>query len=318
MSYLSPRRTIGCKKESTPYTIETIAATDFNLSAYNINYSPEIAMKARKIARGDFGAEPSVAGKQTITISFTVDIQEGATAATPPTYFKCLESCGFLQTIYGAVGVGLLLSSDYSKVPMTFEIVEKDEGASPTQIVITAVGCVGNARVVVDAIGEPCKIEFEFKGVLYAMEHRLFASILTPTGFMASTPDAVMGVSLMAFGQAQTLNKVTIDLTNDVQIYTDPANAKGVSGAHIVNREAPKVDIDPDLISPLTHDFYTRWKDSTIGALSFSVGNNLVISSAHLQVVKAYAPGEREGHVVNNVSFIITRDDLEILQGAKA
>lgn len=318
MSFLITRRTIGCKIEATPYTAETLAATDFDVSAYNINYSPEIAMKARKVARGDFGSEVSIAGKQAMTISFSVDIQEGATPSTAPNYFKVLRACGWKQTAYSTTGIGLSLDSDYSNVPMTFEIVEKAEGTSPTQVVITAIGCMGNAKIMVDSIGEPCRIDFEFKGVFYAMEHRLFAAIRVPTGFMTNEPDAVMGVSMMAFDEVQTLSKLSIDCGNDVQVFTDPAKVGvGFSGAHVVGRSAPKVDIDPDLITTLTQDFYTRWRGNTTGNLSLSLGSNTKITSAHLQVDKAYAPGEREGHVVNNMSFICTRDDLEILQGSK-
>jgi len=318
MSFLVPRRTIGCKVEGTPYTKETLAATDYNVSAYNINYSPEIAMYARKIARGGFGAESSIAGKRSITISFSVDIQEGATPSTAPTYFKCLQGCGMKQTAYSTTGIGLSLDSDYSNVPMTFEIVEKDEGTTPNQVVVTATGCMGNARIIVNSIGEPCKIEFEFKGMLDSIAQRLFASIMTPTGFMANEPDAVMSVTITAFGDVQTLNKVTIDLSNDVQLFTDPTKTGGFSGAHIVNRESPKIDIDPDLVSPSTQAFYTRWTSETIGALLMTLGSNSRVTSSHLQVNKAYAPGEREGHVVQNLSFICTRDDFEFLQGAKA
>lgn len=317
MSFLVQRRTIGFKLEGTPYAKETLVASDFDIAAWNINYSPEIAMMVRKIAKGTFAKELSVAGKQTITVSFSVDVQGGGAINNPPTYFKCLRACGMKQTIHTTTGVSLSLDSDYSNVPATIEIVEKDEGYSPRQVVIAGRGCMGNARLVVNAVGEPGKIEFEFKGVLDVIEGRLPGAVLTPTGFDSEVPDAVMCVSVTAFGDSQTLNKITIDLGNDVQIYSDPKSCQGVSGAHVVDRN-PKVDFDPDLVNIAVQDWWTRWTEETQGELQVFFGSTTYITSSSIQTNKAYAPGEREGHVVQNLSFIIAGDDLEIIKGSKA
>jgi len=319
MSFLVARKTIGFAIETVPYTKETLDAADYNIAAWDLNYSPEIAMKARKISRGDFGKEASVAGKRSITISFAVDCQEAAAADTEPTYAKCLRACGYKQTGYTTKGIGWVPDSGYSNVPATIEIVEKDEGTSPVQVVVTARGCMGNVKQVVNAIGEPLRYEFEFKGVLDSISDRAYSSIMTPTGFMTVIPVAVMGVSVTAYDpntDVMTMGKVTIDLGNDVQLFSDPASAQGLSGAHIVDRTT-KIDCDPDLLTLASQNFYSRWINHTHGDFHLHYGSMTTIT-ASVTVNKAYAPGEREGHVVNNLTLNVFRDTLEIMQGAKA
>ena len=58
--------------------------------------------------------------------------------------------------------------------------------------------------------------------------------------------------------------------------------------------------------------------ENTEGALLMEVGDNTQVSSSSLQVNKAYAPADREGHVTNTISYVILDDDLRILQGAAA
>jgi hypothetical protein len=315
MSFLTTRRTLGFKIEGTPYVKETLSAADFDLSAYNISYTPEVPVVERKIVRGDFGKEVSIPGKRTVTVSFSVDCQEGVAAATEPSYYKCLRACGLKMTKYESRGIGLKANSDYSNVPATIEIVEKNEGTTPTQLVIAASGCMGNPKYVVDSIGTPLRYDFEFKGILDSIADRAFGSILDPTGFMINEPDSVMGISVTAFDEILTLNKVTIDLGNDVQLFTDPSRVQGVSGAHVVGR-SPKIDIDPDLLDIASQDFFAKFIDKDVGSFNLTLGDRTTIS-ASVQISKTYAPGDREGHVVNNITLNVTRDNIEILQGTK-
>ena len=317
MSFITQRRMLGFKLESTPYSVETLADADFDLCAWEIAYDADIAMMARKCAKGNFGKEVSISGKRKVTISFVLDLQEGADIATAPTSFKCFQACGMSLTTNATLGVHVDLDSDYSNVPATIEVVEKDEGTTADGVVVRGRGMMGNARLAINSIGEPTKAEFEFQGALDAIEKRLYAAMPEPTGFDTAVPDAVMGVTLSAFGDALTLDKVTIDLGNDVQTYTDPSQVGGVSGAHVVDRN-PTVEVDPDLVNIDVQDWFGRWTGNTEGALLMEVGDNTQVSSSSLQVNKAYAPADREGHVTNTISYVILDDDLRILQGAAA
>jgi hypothetical protein len=314
------KKTLGFKLESTPYTSETLAADDYDMCVYNIEYDNDIAMMARKCARGDLSNDTSIAGKRMVTISFAVDLAYQGAVDTAPTYFKALKACALKQTAHGSTGISLVTNADYTKVPATIEVVEKDEGASPSQVVVKARGCMGNARFVLDAVGQPVRIEFEFKGVLESITDRAFGSILNPTGFDTNLPDAVLSASIEMFSEEQQLDTITIDLGNTVEVYADPAQAEGLEGGHVVSRN-PTIECDPDLELIATQGDYSRWTGNTTGAFSMTVGSQMTLSAPAVQIIKAYTPGDREGHTVNTKSYELKRssgnDEFKLLQGSE-
>jgi len=320
MSFIPGRRTIGVKLESTPYTAETLTADNFNIQAYDINYTPEISNKSRKIARGDYSRDPSVTGKRSITITLSVDVYHSDANTTPPNYFLLLRACGMKQVI-GANGVTLTPDSDYTNVPVTMEVVEKDEGTSPSQLVYKAKGCMGNPTIVVENVGEPARINFEFKGSLVSVTDRAYGSILSPSGISTVIPDSVMSSGVTLFNETQCLNTYTINLNNVVELYTCPGQDGGYEGAHITNR-SPTLELDPDMVLIATQGDYARWTGNTTGAFSStigSVGDEITISAPAAQYINAYQPGEREGHTVNNKTMELKRssgnDELKIVHG---
>ena len=320
--FLTAKRTVGFKIEGTPYTRETLAVTDFNLSAYNITYDNDIAMRGRDLARGSFSRDPSIAGKRSATIGFSVDMAWSGTNATAPSYFGPLRACGMKQITWGSTGVSLLTDADYSNVPATIEVVEKDEGVSPAQLVFQFRGCMGNAKLVVDNVGEPMRIDFEFKGVLDGVVDRAYASLLTPTGFNTPNPDAMLGITTTVYSEAMKFNKIAIDLGNMTEVWTDPSKAAGLEGARIVDRN-PSFDIDPDMTLRANGDHWARQINGTTGSFAMNVGNKISLNAPAAQIISGNKPGEREGHVVNNIKFELKRGsvdnvDFEIVHGTKA
>lgn len=316
MSFISVFRTLGFKIETSPYTAETLAAGDYNVPAVEISYDPSIAMLARKLARGDMSKDVSIAGKRSGNITFKIHLAWQGSATVAPSYFKCLQACGLLQTT-PASNVVLTTNAACSKVPATIEIVEKDEGASPTQVVVKFRGCMGNAKFEVGNVGEPVAVTFEFQGVLVSITDRAFGSILTPTGFDTALPDAVLSASVKVFGEVQTCNKITIDLGNKIELFSDPAAAEGIQGAHVVDRN-PTMDADPDLDTIANRGDYARLTGNTTGAFQMTVGSHLTFSAPAAQLITAYKPTDREGHVVNSKHFELKRsagnDELVLTQ----
>ena len=321
MSFITTKRTIGFKLESVAGIAEILAATDYDLCATEVSYDPEVQMYARKCAKGDYSHDVSIAGKRSCKVTFKVDFREGATIATAPNYFKCYKSCAVKETVYGATGIGLSTNADYSNVTATIEIVERDEGTAPSQVVVKVKGAMGNVKTGFNSVGEPINAEFEFTGVLSSIEDRAFGSLLTPTAFDTNLPQAVLSATVTAFGESQVTDKMTIDLGNDVQLFTDPSDASGYSYAHVVARR-PVMEMDPDLDLIANKANYARWTGNTTGALSVMVGDNLELSAPTIQFQKTYTPGDREGHVTSESTFELQRgtngnDEFEILQGSK-
>jgi len=313
------KRTLGFKLESTPYTAETLAATDYDFSAYDIEYSPAIESYARKLARGDFSLDTSVSGRRSIEASWSVDFHGGAAAGTAPQYFQMLRACAMEQSA-SATGVWLKTAADQDRVPATIEIVERQEGLTPKTLVIKAHGCMGNPRLSFDQVGNPIKIEFSFKGVLTSVTTRLAAAMITPTAFDSKLPPAVLAATITLFGNTQGVGRFVLDLGNEVEIFTDASKAQGYEGARVVGRN-PSIELDPDMLVSTDEDLFTQQTSNNTGQLSITVGENLYISAPAAQYVQTYTPGEREGHVTNEIRCELKRssgdDEVEILQGSK-
>jgi hypothetical protein len=324
---ITAKRTLGFKLESTPYTAETLAVTDYDVAAFNINYDVDVPVKDRKLARGDYSHDVGVAGKRKFSCSFSVDLN-AATASNgtydpdaAPTFWKCLRACGLTTSTHGTTGISLKPNANYSGIPATIEIVEKDEGASPSQLVIKASGCMGNPKIVAGSVGEPIRIDFEFQGALVSITDRAFGSILTPTGFSALVPEALLGATCTLFAEAQRIGACTIDLGNQVELFSDMSKASGYEGAHVVARDVV-ADIDPDMDLIANRGNYARQIANTTGAFVLQT-NRFTITAPVAQIIQAYKPGEREGHVTSNIRVRCTRDtngndELTILQGTTA
>lgn len=320
MAFLTQRKTLGFKIEDVPYTAETLALGDFDVGAYAIEYDPETAAYIRKLARGDFTRDPSVMGKRKVTIKFSVDVQWSGNVIVAPTYWKCLRACAWKQTTHGATGVSIRPHSDYSNVPATIEVVEKNEGPTPVQLVIKGRGCMGEVELIVDTIGNPVKINFEFTGALNDIYDRAYASILNPTNFNIPRPDAVLSASIMVFTESQKLDKFSIKSGNVVELFSDPSKGEGWEGAHIVDQN-PTMEWDPDMDLIANRGNWARWTGATLGAMEIDIGDNIQILAPAVQLIKAYTPAEREGHTTDSMTLEFKRsignDALEMVQGSK-
>lgn len=315
-------RTMGFKIETTPYTAETLAATDYNQRVYDIKVSPDIESYARKLSRGDYSRDVSIAGRRKCVVTCSVDLHPGSAAATPPQYFAMVRACGWKQLTHGSTGVSLTPNADYNRVPATIEVVYKEEGTSPRQLVIKMRGAMGKVKLESPQIGQPVKASFEFTGVLDSISTRAYASLLTPTAFDTALPPAVLAATFSFFGTWQFPSKFSIDGGEDVQIFNDISKAAGYEGARVADRNAVG-ECDPDMVVTDDVNYLTSQVNNTTGALSVTIGGNpqIVISAPAAQIVDANKPEPREGHLANPIKIEFKRnlgnDELEILQGSK-
>jgi len=319
LKLITNKRTLGFKLESTPYTAETLAASDYDISARDISYSPEIESYARKLAHGDYSMSTSISGRRKIEITYFIDFHPGNTAATAPQFFDALRAC-CMELGSSATGKWLLTAADQDRNPATIEVVERQEGTSPKQLVIKARGAMGTARIVSEQIGQPLKVEFTFTGVLDSITTREFSSILIPTAFDTKLPPAVLCATITLFGNTQQISRFAIDLGNEVELFTDPSICAGYEGARVIGRN-PTLELDPDMLVTDDEDILTNQINNTTGQLSITIGENIHISAPAVQYTQTYTPGDREGHVTNDVRLELKRnngdDELEILQGSK-
>lgn len=316
---------LGIKLESSPYTAPQadLVQNDFDLLVENITYSPIIQETKLAYASGDNSAFTSIMGKQECTVSFRIWLTQGATASTAPKWSKVLQACGFKVTTFTTTGISWVPDSGYGAVPAYIEIHEVSDASTPIPLVIQVRGAMGNVKFVLDTVGSPVAMDFEFKGVLQGMEDR--ASITKPAGYDTVKPAAFMNTICTAYGEALDLDKFTIDMKNKVELYVDPSTGlNGYTGARVSRdkTDPPTLQVDPTLASIATRGHYARWTAGTTGALVMNVGTLLHISAPALQIVKAYDGATRNSAKVNTLDFILTRgangnDEIEILQGSK-
>jgi hypothetical protein len=300
---------MGARIEATPYTGEStgtgatiLTASDYNFAAEKITYDPEIEQKLLEIARGDFSKTPSIPGKK--KFSFTCQIPAGyttATAATMPGYGKFLQSAG-MATATTATTTSFTTHADMGRWPLTVEFQEKGEGMNPNGLLIVGKGCMCKLKGVIANIGEPLMYDIAGEGSFVGIFDRPNASMITPTGFNTSQPEAVLSATFALFGETQKASKFTLDLGNKVEEYINPADASGYEGAHIVDRN-PKITLDPDLDSLSNRGNYARLTGATTGTMLITVGSHIQISVPAGQITKAYKPGSRAGHVVNELEI---------------
>ena len=310
------KRTLGFKIETTPYTAETLTASNYDVRAYNIEYTYDVPPYLRKLARGDYSRDATIMGRRSLRITFSVDLHQADTVTSAPSYFKCLQACGMKQYTGGS-GVWLKPDADYSNVPATIEAVERDEGASPVQSVNKAFGAMGNARIGYDTIGTPVRIDFEFLGVAANPADRTFATLLTPTNMGTVLPEAVLGVTTTWNSSSLKSSKLAIDLGNDIQLWSDPSKDQGWEGARIVDRN-PTLEIDPDMQLIASNNLWGSMTSNTLAAFAFRT-NKFQVNAPKAQLEAPPNPQSREGHVAANIKFGLKRnlgnDELEIIQG---
>lgn len=313
----------GFKIESTPYTAETLAATDYNQRVYDIAGPPEIESYGRKLMRGDFSRDVSISGKRKGTITCSVDLYPGDTVDTAPQYFAMFRACGWSQHTWGATGISLVPNASYNRVPATIEYSIPEEGLTPRQIVFKYKGCMGKVTLESAQVGQPIKATFEFQGALVSVSTRSNANYVTPTAFDSAVPPAVLAATFSLFGTWQYPSKFTVDGGEDVQLFSDISQSSGYHGARIVDRNATGT-CDPDMVVTDDLDLYTNHINNTTGQLSVTIGGGvpLILSAPAAQLVQSYQPEAREGHIANALNIEFKRsttgnDELELLQGSK-
>lgn len=316
------KRTIGVKLESSAnaYTNnETLAAANYCFPAYDIEYSPAIEDYVRQIAYGDASHSAGVPGKRSGTVSFVVDMQPHATVTQAPMIFTLLRACAFAQTTYAGTGVGLKCSSLADRTPCTIEVIERQEGATPDQLVVRFFGAMGEVEIGSENVGQPVKCKFTFTGAFAGVSTRTYANLIAPTSFDTTPIPAVLAATVWLGATTMYCSKFNIKTQNQVELFDDGTLAGGVSGARISNRD-PVLELDPDMFVTSDKDWYTPHINATTAALAITVGPSLHINAPAAQIIQSYTPEDRQGHVANAMRLRLTRssgnDELEILQGA--
>jgi hypothetical protein len=302
--FVSQKMMIGCRLESVPYTME--AAVEYDILARSPTVSPTIEEFVRKYAVGDFDSFESVMGKRMGEINFSIDLQGSGTAATAPKWGKLLQGCGFRVTT-GIAGVDFTKDSGVNKTPLTFYVVFKGAGVSPTGIIAKLRGCMGDVEFLIAKTGEPIQANFKFQGAIVSITDLTSAQIPGLTGHDTTIPPATLSAQVLYKSAAMQANNISLKMNNDVQMLTDLNQAEGYEGAYVVNAD-PTWNGDPYLALQADRFLWPLATGETgplsgrlqLWAGSTSVpGNHIQMNAWQAQIKKSHAIASREGTDMN-------------------
>lgn len=215
------------------------------------------------------------------------------------------------------VGVSWMPDSRLTTKPITIEVCEMDEGMTPNQLVTKFAGCMGNAKLVLNTVGEPLRIEFEFQGKLLSITDRTFANMITFAAGAQGETTRVLSCNITHNAIEQQLDKFTLDLGNELQMKTLASDPTGYSHCQIVGREV-KISCDPYTRQLAAEADYTDWKNMTAGIFLLITGNYTI--SAPVAQKIGIAPNVRNGSRIYDKTFLCAGssgdDECRLLSGS--
>jgi len=296
--YLTQRQQIALKLEGTEGTDAVPADADVLAPAYDIKWTPSFKMYERPALQSSFSHFPQVAGERSAKISFALEIKGSGTAGTAPYFGKALQAAGFSETPVTSTSV--TYSPDSSAVSScTIEIREGDQSTVfKSKKIVGARGTVTfNATK-----GEILIANFEFTGRY--VEPTDTTAFTTPA--LGTAPQAFLGAafSLMSVNSLK-IEKLSIDMKNDVQLRNDVNQATGNYSAVIVKRN-PQATVDPEQEPAATMNFFNKLTANTEGTLSFVLGatpGNIATFTAPKAQIINVAEADRNGIRTENLTL---------------
>lgn len=329
MPFVINTHLLGIKKETTPYTKESLVASDFNIRFYDVEFNTDVSNHAVKALLGNMMTIPDVKGKASGTCTFSFDLTPKAigSEATPPAWSKILTSCGANETIYAGVGVGYTQGINSLCSPVTIEYRDLTCDNN-TQKIQSISGATGNIVITLDENNGRLKGVCTFVGALEDESEATGVSIITGiTTTDTEAPESFSAYSMTFGGDSRVVDGFEFDFGNTNNLIADNENASGHRGSFIGDQE-PKVTTAP-LMQTNSEEanlkIFESYKKGLTGALSIAHTSSTTLSPVTFTFpvaqVETANNGDRENLRTREVVFKVldadTLDAWEILQGAK-
>lgn len=259
--YSTNLRTLIAKVESVAGVAETLTDSDFDVRCESIEVTPEtpVSDEAAKTANGNHSERESLAGAQSVQVSFSVPLAASGSVSAAPKLEKLLGACGLASVAYGTTGIGFVRRKAEDENTLTLWVQEAQIG---TGGVLTHVvkGAVGSVSLSADGIGGAVMLNFTFTGA-YVGEDATKAA-LTLTGADTTVGEKLLNTDVTIGSTDMRISNVTFDLQNDIQPVIDQSEATGYSHYYIA-RTQPRLSVNPLKISPTTKDILSEYKNET-------------------------------------------------------
>lgn len=339
MSYYSENLTIlVAKVETTPGTMETITAADFNTKIFNptISMTVEPDDDAAKYANGNHGEDVAVMGIQHGTIGFSMKMQAsdgGVTVA--PSWAKFAYGAGLAPVSYSGTGWALQPLKSYDEKTLTIWVYKIKRGANPTATVFKYAGCMGTLTVGGDGTGKPVMMNYSFMGKLVDVDFNV--STIPDINTVDDTCyERMMGTSVKVDSVTRHIESASLDTGNEISMLKDMNEDTGI-GFFGITKRSPRYTMNPLMISYTGAEVtdYDYFYGSTTGCPATP---DIVLTTQHFTItmpkcqLSSLAPSSRDGlssfdqtwRVLGNGYTGVLADSampaeatFEILQGAR-
>lgn len=319
MPALLKKRSLLIKQETTRGTFISPLDADFNIPFNNdISFSMEVPITDGDYASGDFGKFAGIIGRQSGTISASVNLFHSGDNDTPPDISKLFNACGIAYTptastnvIYGVVN-GQELGTAEGSAGNPFSVVIQDVFPNGGGCVWTTfAGCLANGKIIASEIGVPLQFQVEFKGVFNGISD---ASEKFLTGHDLTVPNSFLGATVSTFGGAHSITNFELDFGNTIELEMLSSSTKGFIGAYIADR-TPMFKFNPKVDLVATTPAFTRWLAGTEGVVSVATANWLITASkgqiisladSAQENIVAYEQTMRLNRVAGSPAFFLT------------
>lgn len=261
-AFISKRRHLGLKIETTKGTAEALDAGDYAIIAYDIQATTQFGRFDRDTQKAYLSKLPGIVGTTAAQISFTCEVRHSANTTTLDVWERALQACGF------SLSTSTLkpTSNGDEQKTLTIEVALGAFGTGADQAVIfKAKGCAGTVTFE-GRVGQPLLARFTFTGVYNGVADGTLRVPTQETGI----PGIFQGVSATWGGTARVLSTINLDVGNSVVLRETVNASSGLLHAVITDRR-PTGSIDPDLELVATDDFYGQLAGNTSKALAFAV-----------------------------------------------
>ena len=265
--FLTKLRTIGTAAETTPGTPIAVSGLRNNVRAWDLaigSITVEPDANPSKYATGDFGLGESIPGNQSASISFNTKFWSEASGVEPAwTKFAKAAGCAVTE-VDGDFDV--YPSKDTVEDAITIGIFDIAGQNAASGLHYEFTGAIGNCTVSTEGTGKPYTMGWEFTGALNDIKDIAVTdvpvysgSVLIPDRFLAGS--GVIGthtvcISTMSFGFGNAVTPVQCQNSDS-----------GYKQFVITNME-PTLTINPLLESNADYDFWSKWTEGTIEAVT--------------------------------------------------
>lgn len=286
------KQQLAAKEESVEGTVEALALAD----AVNVLMSPSFEPN-REIIPVDFvtktlSPSASVRGVYTGKIGCSLPLKGSGVVDQAPEWGEILRGCGFLQTIDAGVDIEYtLLSASIPSLTLGRYLDGK---------LNRIWGARGSFKLLAE-LGKPAIINFDYLGAGWDDAD---VAMLSPS-YDAVQPPVFLNATFTVEGYAFKINKVEIDLANELQLRDDVNSVTGYASTLITGRK-PTGSFNPELTLKATKDIFALLNNGTEGALSIVIGSdsfNTITITAPKLAITGIADADRNGIAALDVKF---------------